>query len=95
MSRSGKHKSVMVHSFSQVPQANIPRSKFDRSHGFKTTFDSVYLVPVYVDEALPGDTISLSMSTFARMATPITPVMDNLFLDSFFFAVPIRLLWDN
>jgi len=59
----------MVHSFSQVPQANIPRSKFNRSHGFKTTFDSGYLIPVFVDEALPGDTMSLRMSAFARLNT--------------------------
>lgn len=88
-------KSVMIHSFSQVPQANIPRSSFNRSHGFKSTFDAGYLVPVFVDEALPGDTFSLKMSHFARMSTPIVPLMDNLFLDSFFFAVPIRLIWDN
>ena len=88
-------KSVMSHSFSQVPKADIPRSSFNRSHGFKTTFDSGYLVPVLVDEALPGDTFKVNMSTFARLATPIVPFMDNLFCDSFFFAVPIRLIWDN
>lgn len=88
-------RSVMVHQFAQVPQAQIPRSAFNRSHGCKTTFDAGYLVPVYVDEALPGDTFSLRMSMFARLATPIAPIMDNLFLDSFFFAVPIRLIWDN
>ena len=68
---------------------------FDRSHGYKTTFDSGYLVPFFVDEALPGDTFSLKASIFARMATPIVPLMDNLFMDTFFFAVPMRLLWDN
>lgn len=52
-------------------------------------------MPVFVDEALPGDTMNLNMSSFARLATPIVPFMDNLFLDSFFFAVPIRLIWDN
>lgn len=87
--------SVMKHQFSQVPSANIPRSSFDRSCGYKTTFDAGLLVPVYVDEALPGDTFNLRMSTFARLATPIVPYMDNVFLDCFFFAVPIRLLWDN
>lgn len=90
-----KLKSVMEHSFSQVPKAEIPRSSFNRSHGFKTTFDSGYLIPVFLDEALPGDTFSLNMTTFARLATPITPFMDNMFLDSFFFAVPYRLVWDN
>lgn len=88
-------KSVMTHSFSQVPRAEIPRSQFNRSHGFKTTFDAGYLVPVYIDEALPGDTFNLRMSSFARLATPIAPFMDNLFCDSFFFAVPMRLVWDN
>lgn len=83
------------HSFSSVPKADIPRSSFDRSHGYKTTFDSGYLVPIYVDEALPGDTFSLSMTTFARLATPLTPVMDNMYCDAFFFAVPLRLLWSN
>lgn len=83
------------HTFSRSPQANIPRSKFNRSHGCKTTFDAGYLVPVLVDEALPGDTLSLHMTSFARLATPIHPFMDNLYLDSFFFAVPYRLVWTN
>lgn len=83
------------HNFSQVPKAEIPRSSFDRSHGHKTTFDSGYLVPVFVDEALPGDTFSLNMSSFARLSTPLKPVMDNLYLDVFFFAVPVRILWQN
>lgn len=90
-----KMPSVMSHNFSQVPKANIPRSSFDRSHGFKTTFDAGYLVPVFVDEALPGDTFNLDMAGFGRLATPLFPVMDNMFLDTFFFAVPIRLIWDN
>jgi hypothetical protein len=85
----------MKHQFSQVPKAQIPRSSFNRSHGIKTAFDGGKLIPVYVDEALPGDTFNLRMSAFARMSTPIVPIMDNLFLDTFFFAVPIRLIWDN
>lgn len=88
-------KSVMKHQFSQVPSADIPRSTFDRSHGYKTTFDGGYLVPIFVDEALPGDTFNLNMTGFARMATPIYPIMDNLFMETFFFAVPKRLVWDN
>jgi len=88
-------KSVMSHNFSQVPSANIPRSQFNRSHGCKTTFNAGYLVPVYVDEALPGDTFNARMASFVRMTTPLRPVMDNIFLDTFFFAVPIRLIWDN
>lgn len=88
-------RSVMSHQFSQVPNAEIQRSTFNRDHGYKTTFDAGWLIPVYVDEALPGDTINLNMSAFGRLATPIAPVMDNMFIDSFFFAVPIRLVWDN
>lgn len=88
-------KSVMTHSFSQVPKANIPRSSFNRSHGWKGTFNAGYLVPIFVDEALPGDTFSLNLTSFGRMSTPIVPIMDNIFCDSFFFAVPIRLIWDN
>jgi len=87
--------SVMKHTFSNVPSAEIPRSSFNRSHGYKTTFDSGYLIPVFIDEALPGDTFNLRMTAFARLATPLHPFMDNLFLDSFFFDVPIRLIWDN
>lgn len=87
--------SVMTHSFSQVPSAEIPRSKFDRSHGFKTTMNAGYLVPFYVDEALPGDTFNMNLTVFGRMATPLKPIMDNLFCDFFFFAVPNRLVWDN
>jgi len=84
-----------AHTFSRAPQASIPRSKFNRSHGVKTTFNEGYLVPVLVDEILPGDTFNLKMHAFARMATPIFPIMDNLYLESFFFAVPYRLVWDN
>ena len=87
--------SVMNHKFSRVPRAEIPRSSFDRSHGYKTTFDAGYLVPVYVDEVLPGDTFNLNMTGFARMATPLKPIMDNLYMETFFFAVPNRLLWEN
>lgn len=85
----------MTHQFSQVPEADIPRSSFDRSHGVKTTFDAGFLVPVYVDEALPGDTFHCNMSMFGRLATPLHPFMDNMNVDVFFFACPIRLVWDN
>lgn len=90
-----KNKSVMKHDFSKVPSAEIPRSAFDRSCGLKTTFNAGYLVPIFVDEALPGDTLNLDMTAFGRLATPIHPFMDNLYYDSFFFAIPIRLIWDN
>nr|QJB19079.1 MAG: major capsid protein [Microvirus sp.] len=85
----------MSHNFSQIPRADIPRSSFDRSHGYKTTFDAGYLIPFYVDEALPGDTFNCSATLFGRLATPIAPFMDNCFLDVHYFAVPMRLVWDN
>ncbi|WNK12549.1 MAG: major capsid protein [Microvirus sp.] len=86
---------TMQHQFSQVPTVQIPRSTFDRSHGYKTTLDAGYLVPVFVDEALPGDTFNCQMTTFCRLATPLHPFMDNLYMDAFFFAVPLRLVWSN
>lgn len=88
-------KSVMSHQFSQVPKANIQRSTFDRSHGYKTTFNAGYLIPFYVDEALPGDTFNMKCTTFARLATPLHPIMDNIYADVFFFAVPYRLVWTH
>lgn len=90
-----RNPSVMKHTFSEVPRAEIPRASFDRSHGHKTTFDAGYLVPIFLDEALPGDTFKVRMTGFARMATPIFPIMDNLYMDTHFFAVPVRLVWDN
>lgn len=83
------------HLFSQIPATNIPRSVFDRSHNVKTTFNSGFLVPFYVDEVLPGDSFKLDASLFARLATPIVPFMDNVYLETFFFFVPNRLLWDH
>jgi hypothetical protein len=78
-----------------IPNADIPRSKFDAQKTYKTTFDAGYLVPVYCDEMLPGDTFNLKMTAFARLATPLYPIMDNMHLDSFFFFVPNRLIWSN
>lgn len=88
-------KSVMQHNFSRIPAPQIQRSVFDRSHGHKTTFDAGYLVPVYVDEVLPGDTVKMQATFFGRLSTMIFPIMDNMFLDCFFFFIPNRLLWDN
>ena len=88
-------KSHMTHQFSQIPRAELQRSTFSRTHGYKTTFDAGYLVPVYVDEVLPGDTFQCNAKFFARLATPIVPVMDNLHFDVQYFFVPSRLLWDN
>jgi len=88
-------RSVMEHSFSEVPRANIPRSSFNRSHGHKTTFDADYLIPILIDEVVPGDTFNVDCHFFARMATPLHPIMDNMYLETFFFFVPNRLVWDN
>ncbi len=81
--------------FAHLPDVQIQRSVFRRDHQHKTTFDAGFLVPVYVDEVLPGDSFKLTMSHFARLATPLRPIMDNLYLESFFFFVPNRLIWDN
>jgi hypothetical protein len=86
---------ALQHDFSRAPQNNFPRSSFNRSHGYKTTFNTGYLIPVFVDEVLPGDVFNLSMTVFARLATPIFPIMDNMYMDDFFFFVPNRLLWDH
>lgn len=90
-----RNRSVDPHKFAMIPKAEIPRASFTRQFTHKTTFDAGYLVPVYVDEVLPGDTFNLKMTGFARLATPITPIMDNMHLDTFFFFVPNRLIWDN
>lgn len=90
-----KMKSVMQSQYAQLPQAKMPRSVFNRSHGYKTTFDSGYLVPFFIDEIYPGDTVNLNTTLLARLATSLTPFMDNLYLDTFYFYVPFRLLWDN
>jgi hypothetical protein len=78
-----------------IPKAEIPRSSFDTQHAHKTTFDGGYLVPIYCDEVLPGDMHNVKATLFARLATPLFPVMDNLHLDTFFFFVPNRLVWTN
>lgn len=92
---SNKNRSVDLHNFAMIPKADIPRSSFDRQHTHKTTFDAGYLVPIFVDEVLPGDSFKLSMTAFARLATPLFPVMDNLTLETHFFFVPCRLVWTN
>ena len=92
---SGAMPTTMNHDFSRVPKADIQRSVFNRDHGLKTTFDAGYLVPIFYDEALPGDTFTLNASGFGRLATPVNPFMDNLYIETFFFAVPYRLIWSN
>lgn len=83
------------HSFAQNPAVNMARSQFDRSFAVKDTFDFDQLVPIFVDEILPGDTCNVNLATFCRLATPKVPIMDNLFIDYFFFFVPNRLTWNN
>jgi len=86
---------VRGHRFSDAPAMYMKRTKFDRSHVYKTTFDSGKLIPVFIDEVLPGDTTRMSVNYFARLATPIKPIMDNIYLDWFFFFVPNRLVWEH
>lgn len=83
------------HSFAQIPDVQVPRSNFNRSFGIKDTFDFDYLVPIFIDEVLPGDTFKLNVHAFARLATQKVPIMDNMYIDYFFFFVPNRLTWNN
>lgn len=88
-------KSISQKNFARVQPPNIQRSSFDRSHGFKTTFDGGQLFPIFYDEALPGDTFKLNTSFFCRLNTPIVPIMDNMWLETFYFEVPVRQVWRN
>jgi len=81
--------------FAQAPSVNIQRSQFDRSFAIKDTFDFDYLVPIFVDEILPGDSCNVTLNMFARLATQKVPIMDNMMIDYFFFFVPNRLVWEN
>lgn len=87
--------SVFQHSFSRVPQANMPRSQFMRIMTNKTTIDVDYLYPIMTDEILPGDTYEAELTCLGRLTTPIVPFMDNLRLKVEVFAVPHRLTQDN
>lgn len=95
MAVTGKQRSVDASRFAMVPRNDVPRSAFDLSHTHKTTFNSGTLVPVYVDEVLPGDSIRVNMTAFCRLSTPLVPILDNLIMESFFFFVPNRLVWNN
>lgn len=92
---SGAQPTTLSKDFSRSPRADIQRSIFNRDHGLKTTIDAGYLYPIFYDEALPGDTFQLTANGFGRLATPINPFMDNLYIQTFFFAVPFRIIWDN
>ena len=85
------------HEFSQVPQANIPRSSFNLSHGHKTTMDADYLIPFLGPiDIIPGDTFNVNANFFIRMASPtVVSLLDNIYFETFFFFVPYRILWDN
>lgn len=95
MSKTTVGRSNPAKQFVQLPKTSIPRSQFDRSHGWKGAFGAGKLVPFFVDEVLPGDTFNLSTSMLARLSTPIVPFMDNLWLRTFFFFVPNRLVWEH
>lgn len=81
--------------FAENPQVEVSRSRFQRNSDNKTTFNTGELVPIYLDEVLPGDTHQIDLACVMRMATPIFPVMDNAFCDFYFFFVPNRLLWEH
>lgn len=96
------NRSVNVHQFSMIPRFDVPRSRFDRESIHKTTFDSGWLIPIYADEVLPGDSFGMNATFFARLTTPIFPIVDNLRLESFFSLFPIVLygrigqsLWES
>lgn len=86
---------VTTHDFAMIPRAEVPRSAFRMKFSHKSTFDAGFLVPVYCEELVPGDEFRGVMHAIARLATPITPFMDDLTFESFFFFVPNRLVWDN
>lgn len=81
--------------FAELPQAEIQRSTFDRSHSYKTSFNVGDLIPFYVDEVLPGDTFDITTAKVVRSQTMLTPVMDNMYLDTYYFFVPNRLVWKH
>lgn len=83
------------YNFAQNPQVGVSRSRFQRNSDNKTTFNTGDLIPIYLDEVLPGDTHQVDVACVMRMATPIFPVMDNAFCDFYFFFVPNRLLWQH
>lgn len=83
------------YNFAQNPQVGVSRSRFQRNSDNKTTFNTGDLIPIYLDEVLPGDTHQVDVACVMRMATPIFPVMDNAFCDFYFFFVPNRLLWEH
>lgn len=90
-----RNKSVMAHDFSMVPRRNIPRSIISSPNSYSTTFDAGYLIPFMCEMVFPGDTWNVRHTLFARLATPIFPFITPTFLDTFYFYIPNRLVWDN
>lgn len=90
-----KHHSNPAKQFVELPKTSIPRSVFNRSHGHKTGIPVGKLIPFFVDEVLPGDTFNLKTAMLARLSTPIVPFMDNLYIRTFYFFVPNRLIWEH
>lgn len=95
MATNFRNRAASQHSFAMVPRADIPRSKYLLQQARKQTFNAGDLVPIYCEEMVPGDHFNGKTTIFARFATPITPVLDNAELETFFFFVPNRLVWDN
>jgi len=93
--RTGRSTTKGQHNFARVPSVSVPRSVFNRSCGLKTTFNPGYLIPIFVDHALPGDTFSMDMTAVVRLTTQKRPIYDNLWLDQHWFAIPYRLIYDN
>ena len=81
--------------FNQVPETHVSRTRFKRDQNILTTFDAGRLIPFYVDEVLPGDTFSVDTAAIIRMTTPKYPVMDDAYIDIYYFFCPNRILWDN
>lgn len=93
--RDMKQRSVNVHDFSMIPRADIPRSSFRMEKALKTAFSASYLVPILVEEVLPGDSWNCKTTAVCRTAVPIVPVMDNWHIEFFYFFVPNRIVWSN
>lgn len=83
------------HNFARAPQPHVPRTTFNRNCGMKTTLDFGVIVPIFIDETLPGDTMQMNPTMFARLSAQLKPVMDNMYIDLHWWAVPNRLVWDN
>lgn len=92
---SGLGGRMTQHAFSMAPAVHTARSTFNRSHGRKDAFFFDLLNPIYIDEILPGDTVNLKVNAFVRLAPQVAPIMDNMYMDFFFFFVPNRLVWTN